>query len=240
LLRPFRRSEGQGDYRAALAGLLRPSVFLCLALLPGSAAVLGAERLPAQQAPHPAPEHPTATQAAPSGGPASESQAAADIMPAYLVAPGDVLKILVWKEPELSTEAFVRLDGRVTVPLLGDVMAAGRTPDDLSMEIQAKLGRFLEVPQVTLAVSQAISARFYVLGEVAHPGAYPLPRRVSVVQALALAGGFREFAKKDSIRILRQQGEKQIAIPFNYKEVEIGVRLEQDIFLDAGDTIVVP
>ncbi|HVO12204.1 MAG TPA: polysaccharide biosynthesis/export family protein [Vicinamibacteria bacterium] len=161
-------------------------------------------------------------------------------MPAYLVAPGDVLKILVWKEPELSTEAFVRLDGRVTVPLLGDVMAAGRTPDDLSMEIQAKLGRFLEVPQVTLAVSQAISARFYVLGEVAHPGAYPLPRRVSVVQALALAGGFREFAKKDSIRILRQQGEKQIAIPFNYKEVEIGVRLEQDIFLDAGDTIVVP
>jgi polysaccharide export outer membrane protein len=151
-----------------------------------------------------------------------------------------VLKILIWKEPELSTEAFVRLDGRITVPLLGDLMAAGRTPDDLASEIQAKLGRFLEVPQVTLSVSQAISARFYVLGEVTHPGAFPLPSRISVVQALALAGGFREFAKKDSLHILRNRGAEQTAIPFNYKEVEVGLRLEQNIFLEAGDTILVP
>jgi polysaccharide export outer membrane protein len=158
----------------------------------------------------------------------------------YFIAPGDVLKILIWKEPELSTEAFVRLDGRITVPLLGDLMAAGRTPDDLSSEIQLKLGRFLEVPQVTLSVSQAISARFYVIGEVAHPGAFPLPSRISVVQALALAGGFREFAKKEALSILRIRGMAQTAIPFNYKDVEGGLRLEQNIFLQAGDTIIVP
>lgn len=189
----------------------------------------------------------SAVPAAPSGPgeetpprPEASARVQADLEPSYFIAPGDVLKIQVWKEPELSTEAFVRLDGRITVPLLGDLMAAGRTPNDLAGEIQAKLGRFLEVPQVTLAVSQAISARFYVLGEVLHPGAFPLPSRVSVVQALALAGGFREFAKKESIRILRYQGGEQTAIPFNYKEVEAGLHLEQNIFLDAGDTILVP
>jgi polysaccharide export outer membrane protein len=181
-----------------------------------------------------------ATSPAPLAPEAPPATAEMELEPRYFIAPGDVLKILVWKEPELSTEAFVRLDGRITVPLLGDLMAAGRTPDDLASEIQAKLGRFLEVPQVTLAVSQAISARFYVLGEVAHPGAFPLPSRVSIVQALALAGGFREFAKKDAIRILRRRGAEQTAIPFNYKEVEVGLHLEQNIFLEAGDTILVP
>jgi polysaccharide export outer membrane protein len=201
---------------ASPARLLLPSLALVLAASAVTAAPPGsAEKAPPEQRP------------------AASARIQADLEPSYFIAPGDVLKIQVWKEPELSTEAFV--------PLLGDLMAAGRTPDDLAGEIQAKLGRFLEVPQVTLSVSQAISARFYVLGEVMHPGAFPLPSRVSIVQALALAGGFREFAKKESIRILRYQGGgEQTAIPFNYKEVEAGLHLEQNIFLEAGDTILVP
>ena len=166
--------------------------------------------------------------------------AEAGLEPAYYIAPGDILKIAVWKEPELTTDAFVRLDGRVTVPLLGDVMAAGRTPNDLAADIQAQLRRFVEVPRVTLAVSQTVSARFYVLGEVANPGAYPLPSRISVIQALALAGGFREFAKKEKVLIVRERGPEKVAIPFNYSEVQAGVRLEQDIFLESGDTVLVP
>lgn len=213
LRRSSRETERLGDSGHGLVCLLLLSLTLLLGASPSPAAP------PEKQSPAPA---------------------ALDLAPSYFVAPGDVLKILIWKEPELSTEAFVRLDGRITVPLLGDLMAAGRTPDDLASEIQTKLGRFLEVPQVTLSVSQAISARFYVLGEVAHPGAFPLPSRISVVQALALAGGFREFAKKESIRILRHRGGEQTAIPFNYKEVEAGLRLEQNIFLEAGDTILVP
>jgi polysaccharide biosynthesis/export protein len=209
-----------------------PVRLLCLS----AALLLGASPVPAD-APQAAPPPPAAEPAPPAPVP---SPPAVDLAPAYYVAPGDVLKILIWKEPELSTEAFVRLDGRITVPLLGDLMAAGRTPDDLANEIQTRLGRFLEVPQVTLAVSQAISARFYVLGEVANPGAFPLPSRISVVQALALAGGFREFARKEAIRILRHRGGEQTSIPFNYKEVEAGLRLEQNIYLEAGDSILVP
>jgi polysaccharide biosynthesis/export protein len=164
----------------------------------------------------------------------------ADVTNDYTIAPGDVLKIAVWREPELSTEAFVRLDGRITAPLLGDLMAAGRTPGDLAAEIQSKLARFVEVPQVTLAVSQAISARFYVVGEIAKPGVYPIPSRVTVLQALALAGGFREFAKKEAVLIIRQKGNQQLALLFNFKDVEAGVKLEQNIFLESGDTLVVP
>jgi polysaccharide export outer membrane protein len=182
--------------------------------------------------------------AAPGAAKAAPPPAAVETAPAlateYFIAPGDVLKIAVWREPELSIEAAVRLDGRITVPLLGDLMAAGRTPNDLAAEIQSKLSRFLEVPQVTLAVSQAISARFYVLGEIAKPGIYPIPSRVTVLQALALAGGFREFAKKEALLIIRHKEDRQIAIPFNYKDVEAGVKLEQNIFLEPGDTIVVP
>jgi polysaccharide export outer membrane protein len=202
-------------------------LWLSMVLLAGAAPLAGA---PAR------PDTPAAS-AQPKQG---DTAAGTAVVTDYVIVPGDVLKISVWKEPELSVEASVRLDGRITVPLLGDLPAAGRTPNDLSAEIQTKLGRFLEVPQVTLAVSQAVSARFYVLGEVAHAAAYPLPSRITALQALALAGGFREFAKKDSILIIRHKGAQQVAIPLNYKDLESGLRLEQNIFLESGDTILVP
>lgn len=165
--------------------------------------------------------------------------APADENPYYL-APGDVLRLVVWKEPELTTDVFVRLDGRITVPLIGDVKAAGRTTEDLADEIRTRLRAFLEVPQVTLTVSQAVSARFYVIGEVTTSGAFPLNSRMTVTQALAVAGGFREFAKRDRIVILREVNGERKAIPFNFRDLAAGVNLDQNIPLSSGDTIIVP
>jgi len=159
----------------------------------------------------------------------------------YQISPGDILRIAVWREPELTTEVSVRLDGRITVPLLGDVVASGKTPNQLATEIQKSLSRFLEVPpQVTIAVSQAISARFFVLGEVLHSGAYPLQSRTTVLQALALAGGFRDFAKRERIVVVREKNAKRTALKVNFSEIEGGSDLEQNLVLEAGDTILVP
>jgi polysaccharide biosynthesis/export protein len=162
------------------------------------------------------------------------------VAPQYTISPGDVLEISVWKEPELSGPSSVRLDGRATVQLLGDLQATGRTPNQLARDIEAQLARFLAAPQVTVTVSEAVSARFYVLGEVLKSGAIPLVRRTSVIQAIALAGGFREFAKKDHIVIIREKSTKGEAIPFNYKDVESGANLEQNVAVQPGDTILVP
>jgi polysaccharide export outer membrane protein len=150
------------------------------------------------------------------------------------------LRITVWKEPELTTDATVRLDGRITVPLVGDVKAAGKTSQQLTSEIRAKLRAFLEVPQVTITVAQAVSARFYVIGEVVTSGAFPLTGHITLAQALALAGGFREFAKRDRIMLLRERRGQRKAIPFNFRDLEAGINLDQNLVLESGDTIIVP
>jgi polysaccharide export outer membrane protein len=169
------------------------------------------------------------------------SQAPASDEPApYFIAPGDILHITVWKEPELTTDVFVRLDGRITVPLVGDIRAGGRSTEQLTTEVRTKLRAFLEVPQVTITVSQAVSARFYVIGEVTTSGAFPMSGSTTVIQALALAGGFREFAKRDRIMIIRDRRGERKAIPFNFHDVELGLHLEQNIILESGDTIIVP
>ena len=178
--------------------------------------------------------------------PRSGGQAPANVPPEakaedYTISPGDILRIAVWKEPDLTTEVFVRLDGRITVPLLGDIDAAGRSPNQLASEVQAKLARFLELPpQVTVTVSQAVSARFFVLGEVVRSGAYPLQTRTTVLQALSLAGGFGPFAKRERIIIIREHNGKRSALRVNYSEIETGAGRDQNIALDAGDTILVP
>jgi polysaccharide export outer membrane protein len=172
--------------------------------------------------------------------PGQEPAPALPTFPEYLVAPGDVLRVVVWKEPELTSEVFVRLDGRITVPLVGDIAAAGRTTEQLAIEVRTKLMAFLEVPQVTITVSQAISARFYVVGEVAASGAFPLTGRITVLQALALAGGFREFAKRERLTIIRERAGVTQALSFNFRDLEAGINLEQNIALQAGDVIIVP
>jgi polysaccharide export outer membrane protein len=158
----------------------------------------------------------------------------------YLIGPADLLQIFVWKEPELSRDVNVRLDGKITVPLLGDVEAAGRTPQQLGEELAKSLSKFLETPRVTVGVSQANSTRFYVVGQVGRPGDFPLSGRTTVLQGLALAGGFRDFAKTDSIVIVRQDRNGQVVIPVNYKKLEDGKDISQNITLRPGDTVIVP
>jgi len=155
----------------------------------------------------------------------------------YLIGLGDVLRITVWKEPDLTLDVTVRLDGMITVPLLGDVQAAGRVPSQLAGTLVTDLRRFIENPRVTVSVTQATSARIYVVGQMVRPGEFPLSGRMTVLKALALAGGFKEFAKSESIVIVR---EDQKVIPFNYKHVGEGKDMSQNVLLAAGDTIVVP
>jgi len=171
---------------------------------------------------------------------ADTAPAAADEPGPYYVAPGDVLRIAVWKEPELSTDVFVRLDGMITVSVVGDVRAAGKTTEQIATEVRTKLRSVLEVPQVTVTVTQAVSARFFVIGEVAVSGALPLTGRITILQALALAGGFREFAKRDRIVVIRERRGERMAIVFNFRDLEAGINLEQNITVEAGDTLIVP
>ena len=154
----------------------------------------------------------------------------------YVIGLGDVLRINVWKEPDLSLDATVRLDGMITVPLLGDLPAAGEAPGQLAAALVAKLDRFVETPRVTVSVSQA-NAHVYVVGQMMKPGEFPLSGRLTVLKALALAGGFKDFAKPDSIVVVR---EDQTVIPFNYKRVEEGKDVSQNVLLAPGDTVVVP
>lgn len=167
---------------------------------------------------------------------------AADVQQAdYLIGPGDVVQVFVWKEADLTRDVTVRYDGKMTLPLLGDVLAAGRTPLQLALDIETRLGRFVASPQVTVGVGQPNSRRIFVVGLVTHPGAYPLIGPTTFLQALALAGGFQQFAKSDKVIVVRQAGGTQTLVKVDYKKIESGTDVDgQNIFLEPGDTVVVP
>jgi polysaccharide biosynthesis/export protein len=171
---------------------------------------------------------------------AATAKAPATSDPNYVIGAQDVLDIDVWKEAELTRTVPVRPDGKISLPLLNDVQAAGLTPTQLSEEITTALKKFITDPQVTVIVTQINSQRVYILGEMTRPGAYPLLPGMTVLQALSSAGGFTPFANMKKIYVLRIQGGKQEKFPFNYKEVVKGKNAEQDIALKAGDQIVVP
>ncbi|MFZ0980613.1 MAG: polysaccharide biosynthesis/export family protein [Candidatus Acidiferrales bacterium] len=172
--------------------------------------------------------------------PTAEAKAPATADPNYVIGPQDVLDIDVWKETELTRSVPVRPDGKISLPLLNDVQAAGLTPTQLSEEITTELKKFITDPQVTVIVTQINSQRVYILGEMARPGAYPLLPGMTVLQGLSSAGGFTPFANMKKIYVLRNEGGKQEKFPFNYKEVVKGKNAEQNIVLKAGDQIVVP
>ena len=159
--------------------------------------------------------------------------------PDYVIGPEDTLHISVWKEPDLTATLPVRPDGKVSMPLLNDVQAAGLKPMQLADSITEKLRKYIADPRVTVVVTAMNSQRIYVLGEVLHTGAMPLSPGMTVLQALASAG-FTQFANTKGIYVLRVQNGKQQKIPFNYKQVIKGEATEQNIILKPGDTIVVP
>jgi polysaccharide export outer membrane protein len=160
--------------------------------------------------------------------------------PSYSIAPEDVLTIDVWKEPEISRTVPVRRDGKISLPLLDDVQAAGLTPTQLSSEIVEKLQASVLHPQVTVIVAQMSSQRIYILGQVNRGGAYPLVPEMKAMQALSIAGGFTPFANVKKIYVMRTENGEDKIFRINYKEVVSGRNTEQNIHLKPGDTIVVP
>ncbi|MDX9785248.1 MAG: polysaccharide biosynthesis/export family protein [Desulfobacterales bacterium] len=158
----------------------------------------------------------------------------------YKIGIADVLEVFIWKEPELSREVKVRLDGRITFPLLDDVDAAGLTTFQLKQIIQKKLGEFVESPFVTITLKASGSQKFYILGEVAQTGEYPLEKDLTVLQAFALAGGFTEWASKKEILLLRKENDSYKAIRVNYKDIANNKDISTNIPIQANDTIIVP
>jgi len=160
--------------------------------------------------------------------------------PAYVIGPEDVLDINVWKEPDMTRVVPVRPDGKISLPLINDVQAAGSTPQQLASTVTDKLRKFLTDPQVTVIVTAINSQRVYVVGEVLRAGAFPLIPGMTVLQVLANAGGFTTFANVKKIHVMRVVNGKHTELPFNYREVLKGDRPDQNIKLEPGDTIVVP
>jgi polysaccharide export outer membrane protein len=155
---------------------------------------------------------------------------------AYIIGAEDVISIRVWREPENSGNFTVRPDGKVSVPLVGEIQAAGLTPEQLSESIAASLERVMVHPEVTVGVEKVNSKKYYIQGEVIKPGAYPLVIPTTILEALVNAGGFREFANTNKIVILR--GSERLK--FNYHQVTHGKNMAQNILLKPGDQIIVP
>ncbi len=159
--------------------------------------------------------------------------------PDYIIGPEDGLSINVWKEAELTATLPVRPDGKISLPLLGDVQAAGLTPKELGESVTEKLKKFLADPRVTVVVTAINSKRIYLVGEVLHSGGLPMLPHMTVLQALSTAG-LNQFANTKRIYVLRTQNGKQEKLPVNYRKLVKGEAMDQNYMLQPGDTIVVP
>jgi polysaccharide biosynthesis/export protein len=208
----------------------RVAIVALAVLLPAGAFAQSAGTAPA------APTQPGTTVPAP----VDPAAAAAAVDPTYTIGPDDVLAILFWRDKDQSTDVMVRPDGKITLPLLNDIQAAGLTPDQLRGVVQKASEKYFQDPNVSVVVKAVNSRKVYVTGSVARPGPYPLTGRTTVLQMLAQAGGVGDFAKRDKIAVLRTENGQTQSYPFNYKDVIKGKKLEQNIELRPGDTIIVP
>lgn len=182
------------------------------------------------------PESPPAETAKPEAAAPAKSLPVSVDPKTFKLGPEDVLQVRVWREPDLSGQLVIRPDGMVNMPLIKEVAAAGLTPEQLAAHLTERLSTFINTPQVLVQVLAVRSKRYYVAGEVTRTGPYPLAVPTTVFEALAMAGGFREFANKKKITIVR--GDKRLR--FNYNEVVKGKNLQQNIQLENGDQIIVP
>ncbi len=200
---------------------------LTCGLLIGGAAVLSAQQMASNHPAQPAPMRQTASSPAVSPN-------------AYRIGPDDVLAISVWKEPEVSRVLPVRPDGKIDLPLVGEVQASGLTAQQLQQQLTGKLKNYISDPSVTVIVQQVRSRQFNVLGKVMRPGAFALARPMTVLDGLAVASGFQDFANKNKIYVLRDENGRMVRLPFNYGQVIKGKRPQENVYLQPGDTIVVP
>jgi polysaccharide biosynthesis/export protein len=160
--------------------------------------------------------------------------------PGYVIGPEDVLSILFWREKNLSGDVLVRPDGRISLPLLNDIQAAGLTTDELREKVMAEANKFVEDPTATIVVKQINSRKVFITGNVSKPGLYALAGPLDVLQLIALAGGLLEYSDSSKIRVMRKENGAPAAHLFNYDEVAAGRNLKQNIELKPGDTVVVP
>ena len=219
-----------------MRGRANHSIRLGLFLVAISASLLG--QAPATSGANPKPA-PASTKASPAPSPAPAATKAHD--DSFIIGNDDFLAIDVWKEPEVSRSLPVRSDGRISLPLVGEVQATGRTPLQLEQEIEDKLRANIKEPEVTVMVQQINSEKYNIVGQVARPGSYSVTLTTTVLDAIANAGGFRDFAKKKGIYILRRSSTgSETRIPFNYKHVIEGKNSEQNVNLQPNDTVVVP
>lgn len=195
-----------------------------------------APRTPAPNTPRPGvtvPPRPTAAPAAPVAN-------APPAPPGYVIGPEDVLSIIYWRDKDMSVDVQVRPDGKISLSLLNDVDAAGLTPDQLREKLVEASKEFFEDPNITVVVKTINSRKVFIMGSVAKVGPFPLTAPTTVMQLLALAGGLGEYADSENIRIIRTENGKSVSYKVNYKEVRSGKKLQQNIELKPGDTIVVP
>jgi len=187
------------------------------------------------------PQQNRSRQAQPSRTPGSQAVQPAPPGDDYVIGEEDILSISVWKEPDLTRQVPVRPDGKISLPLIGEVMASGLTPPKLSSVISEKLKAYISNPEVNVIVQEVRSQVFNVVGQVGKPGPYELTRPTTILDAIALAGGPQPFAKVKSIYVLRNlpNGTQQ-KLYFNYKAIIKGRQLEQNIYLKPGDTLVIP
>jgi polysaccharide export outer membrane protein len=158
----------------------------------------------------------------------------------YLIGVEDVLVIVFWRDKDMSAEVVVRPDGKITLPLINDVVAAGLTPDQLREKVSKEAERFIEEPAATVVVKQINSRKVYITGEVGRGGPFPLTGPTTVLQLIAMAGGLKDFAHKKDIVIMRTEAGKPVSFPFDYSAVVSRKKLQQNILLKPGDTVVVP
>lgn len=169
------------------------------------------------------------------------SNAYAEAEPAsYIIGPGDILNISVWKEEGMQQEVLVKPDGAITFPLAGDIDLTGMSTAELTVVLTEKLKRYIPSPVVTVSVLQSLSNKIYVVGKVNRPGEFIAAHYMDVLQALSLAGGLTPYADSDDIKIMRRTGDTREMFDFDYDEVASGDQLDMNIILKAGDTVVVP
>jgi polysaccharide export outer membrane protein len=200
--------------------LLTTIVVASLPALAGAQSIAPAAPLP--QAPAPAPAHDV------------------PVPSDYVIGSEDVLSVVFWRDPDMTGDVTVRPDGIVTLPLLGDLKAAGLTPDAFRDVVKQAATKLMEEPSVTVVVKAINSRKVFITGQVATPGAYPLMAPRTVMQVIAIAGGLTEYADAKGIRIVRTENGKSVSFKFNYKDVAKGNKLEQNIQLKPGDTVIVP
>lgn len=158
----------------------------------------------------------------------------------YLLGPEDMIKISVWKDEHLTQEVVVRPDGMISFPLVGDVPAAGRTVEDVRLDLVKRLNKFVPNPHVSVLATKIMSYKIYVIGRVNKPGEFLVGHYTDVLQALSLAGGLTPFASENDIRIMRRDRGEQRVFQFRYGDVRKGKELSQNIILERGDVVVVP